>query len=167
MTDDHVLGWYLACTCDVLLLVCSLVGFQHACSLLIGIQLLHLGLGLDDQIVCRCVIGYLFVHDCLLHDCSFPCMTAYCLCLGACVYPLISESLVLVDYSSQIAYVTWESFPIVRLQPSQGFGIGFSIRVISMFGSTMEKMDIQTMKICIALSWISWMHMWLACHFDC
>ena len=34
------------------------------------------------------VMGLLFVHDCLLHDCSFPCMTAYRLCLWAmCVSP--------------------------------------------------------------------------------
>ena len=83
------------------------------------------------------------------------------------MYPPISESLVLVDYSSWIAYVAWESFPIVRLRPSYGFGIGSSIRAISMFGSTMEKMDIQAMKTCIALSWISWIHAWLVCHFDC
>ena len=49
------------------------------------------------------VIGFLFVHDCLLHDCSFPArLLAACVC-GACVYPLTSESLVLVDYSSLIA----------------------------------------------------------------
>ena len=34
------------------------------------------------------VIGLLFVQDCLLHDCSFPCMTAYRLCFwGTCVSP--------------------------------------------------------------------------------
>ena len=50
------------------------------------------------------VIGLLFVHDCLLHDCSFPCMTAlfFCVC-GARLYPLVFVSLVLVDYSSLIA----------------------------------------------------------------
>ena len=34
------------------------------------------------------LIGLPFVHDCLLHDCSFPYMTACCLCLwGTCVSP--------------------------------------------------------------------------------
>ena len=28
-----------------------------------------------------CMVGYLFAHDCLLHDCPFSCMTAYRLCL--------------------------------------------------------------------------------------
>ena len=34
------------------------------------------------------MVGLLFVHDCFLHDYSFPCMTAYRLCLwGTCVSP--------------------------------------------------------------------------------
>ena len=34
------------------------------------------------------MIGLLFVHDCLLHDRSFPSVTAYRLCLlGTCVSP--------------------------------------------------------------------------------
>ena len=34
------------------------------------------------------VVGLLSVHDCLLHDCSFPCMTACRLCLwGTCESP--------------------------------------------------------------------------------
>ena len=61
---------------------------------------------------------------------------------GARVYPLTSESLVLVDYSSLIAYVVWESFPTVYLRPSWGFGIRSSIRAISMYGSTMEMTDV-------------------------
>ena len=36
------------------------------------------------------VIGLLFVHDCLLHDCSFPYMTACRLCLwGIVCIPLL------------------------------------------------------------------------------
>ena len=36
------------------------------------------------------VIRLLFVHDCLLHDCSVPCMTSYRLCLlGTCVSPYL------------------------------------------------------------------------------
>ena len=36
------------------------------------------------------VIGLLFVHDCLLHDYSFPCMTACRLCLwGHVCIPLL------------------------------------------------------------------------------
>ena len=34
------------------------------------------------------VVSLLFVHDCLLYDCSFPCMTACYLCLwGKSVSP--------------------------------------------------------------------------------
>ncbi|RVW34223.1 hypothetical protein CK203_102200 [Vitis vinifera] len=50
---------------------------------------------------------------------------------------------------------------------ARGLGVGSSIGAISMFGSTMEMMDIRAMKTCIALSWISWIHAWLECHFDC
>ena len=36
----------------------------------------------------NCLVGLLFVHVCLLHDCSFPCITACLLCLwGTCVSP--------------------------------------------------------------------------------
>ena len=35
-----------------------------------------------------------------------------------------------------------------------------SIRPISMFGSTMEMMDVRAMKTCIAPSWISWIPAW-------
>ena len=34
------------------------------------------------------VVGLLFMHDCFLHDCSFPCITTCRLCLwGMCVSP--------------------------------------------------------------------------------
>ncbi|KAL6311127.1 hypothetical protein AAG906_012610 [Vitis piasezkii] len=42
----------------------------------------------------------------------------------------------------------------------RGLGVGSSIGAISMFGSTMEMMDIRAMKTYIALSWISWIHVW-------
>ena len=52
------------------------------------------------------LIGLLFAHDQLLHDYPLSCMTDWFVCVyGARVYPLTSESLVLVDYSSLIAYV--------------------------------------------------------------
>ena len=36
------------------------------------------------------MVGLLFVHDCLLHDYSFPYMTACLLCLwGKCVSPYL------------------------------------------------------------------------------
>ena len=64
------------------------------------------------------VIGLLFVHDCLLHDFSFLALLIVACVSGARVYPLTFESLVLVDPSSWIAYVVWESFPTVYLRPS-------------------------------------------------
>ena len=45
-----------------------------------------------------------------------------------------------------------ESFPTACLRPIEGFGIGSSIRAISMFGSAMEMTDVRAMKTCIALS---------------
>ena len=82
---------------------------------------------------------------------SPACLLAACVC-GACVYPLTSESQVLVGHSSWIAYVAWELFPTVYLRPSLGFGIGSSIRAILMYGSTIEMTDVRAMKTCIALS---------------
>ena len=35
MTDGHLLGWYLAYTYGLFVLVCSPVGFQRACSWLV------------------------------------------------------------------------------------------------------------------------------------
>ena len=101
--------------------------------------------------MCIFVIGLLFVHDCLLHDCSFPCMTACRLCLwGTCVSPY-SESLVLVGHSHGLLMLfgsLTNCLPSTKL----GFGIRSSIRAISMYGSTMEMTNVRAMKTCIALS---------------
>ena len=45
MTDDHVLGWYLTCTCDELLPVCSTDLLWHAYLLL-----LVLGIAIHDKL---------------------------------------------------------------------------------------------------------------------
>ena len=44
------------------------------------------------------VVGLLFAHDCLVHDYPLSSMTTRFVCVyGARLYPLVSESLVLVD----------------------------------------------------------------------
>ena len=56
------------------------------------------------------MIGLLFVHDCLLHDCSFPCMTACRLCLwGTVVSPCFQITslgrLFLIDFLSCLVVI--------------------------------------------------------------
>ena len=66
------------------------------------------------------VIGLLFVHDCLLHDCSFPCMTACRLCLwGMCVSPYFRIMSLgrpfLVDFLCFLGFIP-NSLPLTKLR---------------------------------------------------
>ena len=114
-----------------------------------------------------CMVGYLFTHDCLLHDCLFSYIIVCRLCLwGMLVSPYFQitslSQLFLIGFLNCLGVI-----PNYLPSTKPGFGITSSERAISMFGSTMEMMDIRAMKTCIALSWISWIPTWPECHFDC
>ena len=53
MTDDHILDWYLACTCDVLMLVCPLDWFLACLFIIDWYLVMRFGIDIDGQIVCR------------------------------------------------------------------------------------------------------------------
>ena len=76
-------------------------------------------IGIDGQIVCRFCGSPCHLHMtiCCMATLSLAWLFSACVC-GARLYPLISELLVLVDYSSLIDWVVWESFPTVCLWPS-------------------------------------------------
>ena len=81
------------------------------------------------------------MHGCLLHDCSFPCMTACRLCLwGTCVSPYFRITSLgrpfLVDCLCCLGVIP-NCLPSTKL----GFGIRSNIRAISMYGSTMETLQ--------------------------
>ena len=54
---------------------------------------------------------------CCMTDLSLAWLLVVCVC-GTRLYPLISESLVLVDYSLLVSWIVWESLPTVCLRPS-------------------------------------------------
>ena len=104
MTDDHVLDSYLACTCDVLMLVCPLDWFLACLFIIDWYLVMRFGIDIDGQIMCR-----FYGRPCPLHMTVCYMATLFlawllvvCVC-GTHLYPLISELLVLVDYSSLIA----------------------------------------------------------------
>ena len=88
------------------------------------------------------VTGLIFVHDCLLHDCSYPCMIACHLCLwGTCVslyFRITSLSrLFLIDFLCCLGVIP-NYLPSTKL----GFGIRSNIRAMPMYGSTMEMTNV-------------------------